>query len=466
MNTRSVAAMFTVLAVASLTKAEEKSGYDVARNASAAGTAAWKTQYAGRADVLIADGVLADRAAKQVTVLAYATGIAAGESLEFFLTPTNAGKDYESLSITFARPSDVIAALKFIGLTPGKPIDFETNRQWPRGPRVVMTYDIAGKAVRAEDCVVNSDTQSPLPRDGLVFTGSYTYTDDAGKTHLAADENESKAIAADYNDPAGVLDVPRRAPQGVVYGFQKPSAAVAGLKLGQPLTITLTPAAGDAAVAEHAILITASQNEGKLNYVLDEGATRLGVAADLPHLLTFLSGLVDGKSDWFTTVKLSADVRVEDARKLYAVLQAVEKDRGIKLDPPPAGYLFYRAFFPDPQWRNRQDRLGEPWELFLARTAGGTTARLERQVDADDATPTGPKKILQTYAIDSPESFAKQVNANASQWSKGIFVYPPADLKYGELMQWVGPALATYPQVFVFPVTNETTTQPSTQPTK
>jgi len=458
-------ALLTLAAVASTNtaRADDAHPYDVARDQSNAAVADWKKQYAGNADIMVADGLLADRSKKTVTLLAYATGIGQGESLEFFVTPANSGKDYESLSITFAKPSDVIAALKFIGLTPGKPIDFQENRQWPRGPRVIMTLDINGKPMRAEACVVNTDAQKLLPETGFCFTGSYTYTDENGQSHLAADMNEAKPIAPDYNDPAGVLDLPRKAPQGVVYGFQKPSDALGGLKQGTPVTITLAPATGDAAVVEHSIEIATTITDSRLSYSIGErngpGVEIHGAAKDLPHLLASLSSLVDGKSDWFTTARIDPAMKVDDVRKMFAVLQAVEKDRGIKLDPP-AGDLYYRAFFPDPAWRDRENRLGEPWELFLARKDGGVAARLERAV-APENSGLDAKKVLQTFPVDSPDAFVKQINANSSQWSKAVFVYPPADFTYGELMTWVRPALATYPQVFVFPDQAEATTQPT-----
>jgi len=453
-------AALALLVSLSAVQADEPHPYDVARDKTTATVADWKKQYAGNNDVLIADGLLADRSKKTVTLLAYATGIGQGESLEFFVTPASSGKDYESLSLTFAKPSDVIAALKFIGLTPGKPIDFQENRQWPRGPRVIMTLDINGKPTRAEDCVVNTDTHKPLPQTGFCFTGSYTYKDENGQSHLAADMNEAKPIAPDYNDPAAVLDLPRKAPQGVVYGFQKPSDAVAGLKQGMPITVTLAPATGDAAVKDDYIQIDIKN--GPTYTVRDPRLANpepMGTATDLPHLLEFLSSLADGKSDRFTTVQVDPAIKVDDLRKLYAVLQAVEKDRGIKLDPPLPGDLYYRAFFPDPAWRDRENRLGEPWELFLARKDGGVTARLERTVAPENAS-LGAKKVLQSFPVDSPDAFVKQINANSTQWSKAVFVYPPADFTYGELMAWVRPALATYPQVFVFPAQAEATTQP------
>lgn len=453
---RTAFAASLLLWVAGIAVAQEKRHpYDIAKEKIDAQLKVWQTQFAGDEDVRVFDYVLADRKAKRVTILACATSITPEEAVEFFVTPTQSGKDYESLLLTYAKPSDVHKALEFIGLKPGRPVNYETNHHWPRGPRVRMTFEVNGKQVPAEDLIYLPEEKKTRNRTGMVFTGSYTYTDDAGKQHYAADVSESRTIAPNFNDPIAVLDVPERAMQGEVYGFQRPNPDYA-LNAGQIVPITLAPMEGEEAVALRDIVVKTTLRDGLVQYALFEGEKELTPAGSLAALVEAISKQVDGRSDLFTTVTLDPAMLVTDVRKLFGVLMAVEKDRGVKLDPTPDAF-FHRAYFPDEEWRVREDRLGEPWELFLDRVDGKLTGKLERVID----NPEGgePKQIVQSYPAESPDAVLKLISENQSQWTKAIFVYPPADLTYGEALRWLKPTLEICPRVFFF-----TPAPPATQP--
>lgn len=406
----------------------------------------------GRADQKVWNGVVADRKAKTVTLFAVGTNIQPTDPVEFFVAPITSGKDYESLSVTTAMPSDVKAALEFIGLKPGRGVDFNADRYWPRGPRVVMTLIIAGKPVRAESLVLDTRAHRPLVPSGFVFAGSFTRDDADGKPLLAADVHEARPISPLYNDPAGLLELPRQARQSEIYGSQRPSP-VFTVKANEPIDVVLTPATGEDAVGEKAAVITTAVIDGTTRYSLSIGdppatTTADHLKLDLPTLIATFAKQADGKDDVFTRVDIAPDTPVKDVRHLFAVLQAVEKDRGVKLEPPSADQLFFRAYFPDESWKDRNTRLGEPWELFLTRDAAGTlVAKLERQVEEDG----GNKKTVQTTQPADPQAMARHIDANPSQWSRTLFVYPPADFTQGELMAWTLPSKKTLPRIFVFP---------------
>ncbi|MGC4032556.1 MAG: YdjY domain-containing protein [Tepidisphaeraceae bacterium] len=419
-------------------------------------TAAARKAAEGNADQKVWNGVIADRRAKTVTIFAVATNIQPTDPVEFFVAPISSGKDYESLTVTTAMPSDVKAALEFIGLTPGLGVDFNADRYWPRGPRVVMNLVIDGKAVRAESLVQDTRTNRTLPPTGLIFTGSFTRNDADGKPLLAADVHESRPISPIYSEPAAVLDLPRQTRQSEIYGSQRPSPNFTA-KPNDAVDVVLSPATGADAVAEKSAVIATTVVQGATRFSLsinDAAATTSpattaasDAALDLPKLVVTFAREVDGTADVFTRVSIASDTPVKDVRNLFAVLQAVEKDRGLKLEPPTADQLFFRAYFPDEAWKDRATRLGEPWELFLSRDAAGKlVGKLERQVENDDG-----KKVVQTTQPADPAAMAAHVDANPSQWSRTLFIYPPADLTQGELMTWALPAKKTLPRIFVFP---------------
>ena len=65
-----------------------------------------------------------------VTLWGEATGVSPDAPIEFLLIPTDSGHDYEALTISFAKPSDIHRALAFIGLKPGKSVDYAAYRYW------------------------------------------------------------------------------------------------------------------------------------------------------------------------------------------------------------------------------------------------------------------------------------------------------------------------------------------------
>jgi hypothetical protein len=103
-----------------------------------------KSLPAGAGHLLVRDGVLADASNRVAYVWAWSSHMGSGEPVEFFLSSIRGGRQYESSFVTDARPSDVDAALRHIGLTPGWPFDTVGKRLWPKGDRVRVEVIRAG----------------------------------------------------------------------------------------------------------------------------------------------------------------------------------------------------------------------------------------------------------------------------------------------------------------------------------
>lgn len=431
-----------------------------------------REKFGGDANYLVLPGLVANKAARRVTLNALGTGLSADDPVEFWFTSLSSGKDYEALAVTPVLPSDVHKALEFIGLKPGRPVNYNTNNQWPRGPRVVVTFGFRDaqekqQNIRAEDMIAVMPDRKPLPKTGLMFVGSYRYKDEAGVEHYAADMLDSRAIAPNYNDPSAVLDVPQRSSQAAVYGSQRGSDQHP-IPAGAAVTIALEPADSTLADRTRDLAIDATLLDGKPTFTVTATppagkAEVLGKPVNIAELLALLGEQVDGKTDVYVTVRPDADLPVTEVRKMYKLLSALEAQDGLRLDGPGEDHLYYRAFFPEEEWRRREDRLGEPWELRFVRNNGKVVASLARMVDDPDADRPGTQHE-EKYDVASADQLVKLLNSNLSQWTKVILVYPPADLAYGELMGYVRPALATFPRVFVFTPEGDPSTQPTTKP--
>ena len=414
------------------------------------------------ADYLLRPGLLANKKEKWVKLSGRATGISEHDPVEFFTIPMDSGKDYESMSVVFARPSDVHAALEFIGMKPGRPVNYARAQFWPKGERVSMTFeweepgkeDAARKArsAAAEELILDHRTKKAIPTLGLVFTGSYMITpEDGGKPMYGADVSDSRSIASDYNDPSTVLDVPHQWVKGQVYGALKPNPAYR-FAAGQPVAVTLRPEKREngARVVDLTLEAGPGAEKGlaRAAFGLSDAQGKAVVEkGTLAHVLAHFEKLAGEKRDPFVTVKVDGKLSLGEVRELFNLIRQMDRVEGIRVEAPPAGQLFYRAFFPEEEWRDRDKRLGRPWELHVNKKDGKLGGELILPADAiDDNQGRGDLK----FAVGSAEEMAKVLAEKSDRWSRTVYVFVDGAVGYGELLGLIGPSMKTHETVYVF----------------
>ncbi|HEX2973894.1 MAG TPA: YdjY domain-containing protein [Tepidisphaeraceae bacterium] len=428
-----------------------------------------KRQYANNPNFLVLPGILADRTAKTIRIWGRATSLTYGDPVEFFLIPADSGKDYEALFVGFVKPSDVHRALEFIGMKAGRSVDFRANHWWPKGERVLMSAewnqpaskDAPGPSkmqrVRVEELVIDVQTRQPLPQTGLVFTGSYRIQSEVPdrKDLYAADAVDPRSIASDFNEATSVLDVPRLAIKGEVYGTQKLNPAYR-FSAGQSVQLVMEPEykdgrsrvrdlrlqvsipAGNAAAGIRAARFTLTDEKGKL----------VGDGNTLVHLLAAFSKITEAGQDPFVTVDADGALALGQVREFYKLLMAMDTENGIRVEAPPEGQLFYRAFFPKPEWRDRSKRLGRPWELHATSQNGVPAATLILPADEiDDNGGLGDLK----FEVKTGEDVARILAEKSDRWSQMVYVFAPSDMTYASLLSLVRPGMKTHPTLYVFP---------------
>ncbi|MFZ2410063.1 MAG: YdjY domain-containing protein, partial [Candidatus Methanoperedens sp.] len=204
-------------------------------------------KYKNNPDMLVLPGLIADRKAQKVTLLAEATGLTKGSPVEFFLVSETSGHGYESLAVSFAMPGNLQKSLEFIGMKPGRTADAGKCAFWPKGERVIVTFkskdpEQKDGSTRIETLVLDSRSQKPLPECGLVFTGSplIQSPEKPGTNVFASDAREPGSLASTYNALETVLDVPFSWAQKTVYGNILANHSNT-LKTGSLLEITFEP---------------------------------------------------------------------------------------------------------------------------------------------------------------------------------------------------------------------------------
>jgi len=419
-------------------------------------------KYKDNADMLVLSGLLADRKHKRVLIQAEATGIGRDVPVEFFLIGQNSGHDYEALAVSFARPSDIHKALVFIGMTPGRPCNPAKFHFWPKGERVLMTFASYSacpslKPVRTEKLILDRRTGKALPDTGLVFTGSLLI-DSAGRPGVkvyAANTREPNSIASNYNERESVLDVPRQAPQSAVYGEQSANPEFL-FPSNSLLQVVMEPEYTDGKIRTLNLLLTVNVQSSptgtppsRLAFSLLHVDGRKFYDGPEPHgVLHIFASLIENGHDPFVTVRFDGKLPLAAVQDLCLILSTMEKENGIRVEPLP-GHPYYKAFLPDPRFRDRTGRISQPWELHLSMTDSGISGILTQieQVWRDGR--LRPDLDVTDYDVPTPGALRKEL-ARRGPGLPVIFVFAQPALTYGHLLDFLSPVLTTHPAVHVF----------------
>ena len=449
-------------------------------------TQAEQKQHAGNTNVWIARGVVAERETHRVEVVVEATGLELGSIAEFLAVGEKSEKDYEALTVSFGLASDICRGLEFVGMPRGRPVKPAVYQFWPKGERVKATLRQLGRDEKAgrplQNCL-RDKRPNALPPENFVYVGSRW-----DGTVCLADEGAPGATISTYNEPSVVLDSPSRAPQGEVYGSLVVSPE-GKFESGTLMILTLTPDPLSNGVprvvdlAFEACRRADATGEGlaTISCVTRGSEPSLGpVTNDVKGALERLAGLAKAGRDPFVALSLGDSLTVGTVRDLARVFAMVEGVSGLRIEAPPAGQVYYKAYLPDERWRARLDRPSQPWELRVARNKEGAWGCTLVQILEDwskegqltpDLTPTDyplahledlPAKIKEL--VDAQVADVKQKLAKAGKpvdddhvdqlaalkRINTIFVFTPPDAPLGAFMPAVRLMHDTMPQVHVF----------------
>ncbi len=420
-------------------------------------------------DMLVLPGLLADRGAKRVTVWGEATGTEGGTTAEFFLIGATSGHGYEALAVSFAKAGDVQKGLEFIGMKPGRSVDYANLQFWPKGERVIMSIQPQHESwtngtMRVEDMMKDVNSGKPMPRTGLVFTGSPlvpSETDPTTQIH-AADKFEPNSLASNYNEPQTVLDVPRKAPQNDVYNSLSvnPDYALPG---GAPLRIVFEPEYKDDRRRVMDLALETVVKDGSRGEQLGDvlfNLRCLNAGGDNPEqggldakgMIEKLRDCVDSGRDPFVALKPADALSLRVVTDLARILGALEGEKGIRVEPPGKHGIYYQAFTSEEKFRVRNRRPGEAWELHI-RDCGAKNSRLTAKLVKikltwDDTGGIGAEAT--DIPLAGPEELPKAL-AKHGPGLPVILVFTDATVTYGGLLSYLTPrVLSTHGTIHVY----------------
>jgi len=381
-------------------------------------------------------GVHADKTAGTVTVLAESCGLAPNITIEFPLTSLVSNHDYESLALMLGKPSDFAAAVEWLGVPRGQPPSRRDARFWPKGERLSVTVARLSNPEDAKPLGEWITNRHPggTPFTHIIYTGSLW--NEAGE--CAADGEAPGSVITTFNESRSLFDLPWRAEKGEVYGQY---ACVEKIEKGElllftfkvepprvfPLSIFVKP------VDEN----EPPQNLGQLRFDAngksdDNPAHGIKIEnAQLTLLVEMLADMVKHR-DVFAQWTLDDRLTIQAAAQLATAIAAIEGASGIRVDGPPDGQIYYRAFLPNPAWIPREERLTQPFELHIARDDDGAYTRTFVSIDEDWSAPNKitPDLTVNLHPLgDDWETALPKIIAEKDHESRksALFVFAPPD---------------------------------------
>lgn len=373
-------------------------------------------------------GVAADKAARTVRFLAEATGIGAGETVEFFAIGPLSDRAYEAMFVTVASPADIAAACEEIGLPRGKGVDPVAARFWPLGEKVTMSVKAWGKdaASRPSGTVTAFLKDKCAEEEGRILEAPFAYTGGARDAlgQPLASTNAPCAVFALYNHGPALIQLDGMLDQSGSYGRFVTAAKHAD---GALFEVQLAWD-GKRRVKEVDLKLTA-ENAGEAMGTLKEDARKFDVHA---------------------TISFDSTVTVERASavaRAFAMLDGA----GVKMNGCGKGQFFFRAFLPEEKWRDRAARAFQPFEVHVAADGSRSFTFVEEDWSGDGIDPVlKPKTTSFKEWSELPGIIAK----TGEQGSKimVMFIYAPKGARVADLTPAIG---AVFPRVSTFYVFGE-----------
>jgi hypothetical protein len=401
-------------------------------------------------------GVVADTAARTVTAVIEAVGDRGVHyPPEFIVVGEASEKDYESLAVLLAKPSDVARALEAIGVPRGRPIQPQAFRFWPRGERVLLAVrPFAGGPERPIGACVSDQQTGKGMSNAFIYVGSVWREDGT----CEADSPSPGSVVSTYNETATVLDAPRMISQNAAYGryviepgvmdnetlwclILRPERAADAPPRVAPVELTVQPRAGlDKPPAGIADLEWVRQEPGG------------GVATNATEeAMKGLMKLVQSGREPHVALRFDDRLTVKAMTELTPVIAAIEGEDGIRVDGPPDGQLYYKAYQPKPEWRAREKRLMQPYELRIVRDGetGWRKTFVQIHEDWSDESSLNPKLTVRPYPFQDWGELAEHVEKLGPGQSV-LLVFAPADAPLSAFMDGVRRVQKTLPTVYVF----------------
>ena len=314
--------------------------------------------------------VVTDKSAGTVVFLAEATGLNLGDTAEFLVCGPLSDRAYESMFMSLAKPEDIVAAVASLDVPRGVPTNNDLARFWPEGEHLGISVRPVGGEELELGAVIKDEAGNGenVVGQGIVFTGGELAADGS----LVAATNIPCAILAMYSHSPSPLQLPAALEQSSTYGriqvgrkFKRGDLVEISLKRKETdrvreFVCSVSPATSKIVDGKGAVLCSGTFTEAA-EYVRAESKKGL---------------------DIFLRLAFSPDTPIAFAKACAGLFVGFDGTVA-KLNGFEKGQFFAKAFLPDDSWRNRKQRIAQPFEIYPAGNGAGKFVFVEEHWDKD-----------------------------------------------------------------------------------
>ena len=410
---------------------------------------AWQVSQEAKtsATIRVWSGVVADMDRREVRLLVEAVGHNEDSPMEFLIVGPRSDRAYEAVTVSVAKPSDIVRAMESIGIPRGDGVNGRLFRFWPYGEKIEGTIRKATEKIESarplQSMIKDPKSEAPLfGAGGLVFTGGSWQ-----EGVCDADTQQPSSVIALYNEPDTLFDVPFIASKGAAYGR---SVLAAKMDYGEVMEVVLKlmplPGGGVRAMT---LYVTAepSANQETMFICADQKGEVLKKGA-LKDVLTWMKTLSDRGHDLFVTLTMSDDLTLTQAVAVSYVFMLLD-GKGLKLYGKTKEGIYPRAFLPQGEWRKRDGRTPQPFEVHLAGDAKKLTY-IEEDWSGEGLDPKLTAKDYPFTDVSELPALVKRVGDKSSKKVEMLFIFASGNEPLKKIMPAVRVLSERLPLVYIF----------------
>ena len=318
----------------------------------------------GNENILVLPGVIANRQAKTITIDALATGLDENAPMEYYLVST-IGKEYEALTTSHLKASDLEAAFTFLGISKGDLTDYANLRFWPYGQNISITLaqKSDGKFEPLTSYAYNGQTQTSPVNKWFIYTGS-TLTKTQKVNYNAA--NDTGDLISTYNSDTTMIDVPLQRPKSATYGNISPNIENQ-LKRKEHVLIRIQLPRIKSTLHKYKLYIQLSDiktNIHQASYKIIDQDGREKKIDQFHLLLESLYKKLERKELIYMNIVYPAKGSRLALTEISKILVKLADEEYIKMNGL-ADQLYPKAFLTIPEWTMPTERIIQPVEIVI-----------------------------------------------------------------------------------------------------
>lgn len=366
---------------------------------------------------------------KTVYALAEFCGADEGMELEFIVLGPLSDRAYEALTIAWDQPSVIAQAVKAMGVPKGEPAKTKRGLGMAQGERFTIAFKRLSEATFRPISEFMTDTFSPEGQ--AVCDRGFPFVDG----DPAMDDLMPAPVVATYTEPPAVFGLPYIAAKSLAYGAFRASC---DMPRGEPVVVAFQwkpLPEGLARVYHHRVEVTAE------------------TIAHPEEFLGVLQKLCEDPRDVFLEVALDPSLTLAQVVPFARLLLDLEAKGGFVIDSPE-GQLPIRAFTPQEEWKVREDRVFQPWEIEVVPGKDGAPAQVTLCQILEDWTVEGndPALTRKCYPGMTPQTIRKvleEVDQNDGKVYVAFFYTAPG-VTVGDLVPYAEALVEPCPTQWIF----------------